>query len=161
MVPGDQAAGRVADPVVRTELVYLQAQQAKRRASGHLSKGDSDAALREIRQAQRDIAAARENAPEAQAADLAEEAQELEYLARETEYGSQARSGKYLSASSYRKLQKRGRVFPSQQTPPADPDKDKHDKDTDDERRRRFVARTIVYRGGRGYGWGRTTRPEW
>lgn len=130
VVPGDQAAGRVADPVVRTELVYLKAQQAKRRASGHLSKGDSDAALREIRQAQRDIAAARENAPEAQAADLAEEAQELEYLARETEYGSQARSGKFLSASSYRKLQQRGRVFPTQQTPPADPDKDQ-DKDGD------------------------------
>jgi Ca-activated chloride channel homolog len=114
VVPGDQAAGRVADPVVRTELVYLRAQQAKRRASGHLSKGDSGSALREIRQAQQDIAAARADAPEAQAADLAEEAQELEYLARETEYGSRERSGKYLSASSYRKLQKRGRVIPPQ-----------------------------------------------
>jgi Ca-activated chloride channel family protein len=113
VVPGDQAAGRVADPVVRTELVYLRAQQAKRRASGHLSKGDSDAALREIRQAQQDIEAARADAPESQVADLAEEAQELEYLARETEYGSQQRSGKYLSASSHRKLQKRGRVMPT------------------------------------------------
>jgi Ca-activated chloride channel family protein len=117
VVPGDRAAGRVADPVVRTELVYLRAQQAKRRASGHLGKGDTDSALREIRQAQRDIEAARAGAPDAQAADLAEEAQELEYLVRETEHGSRERSGKYLSASSYRKLQKRGRVMPSQQTP--------------------------------------------
>lgn len=121
VVPGDEAAGRVADPVVRTELVYLRAQQAKRRASGHLGKGDSDAALREIRQAQQDIEAARADAPESQVADLAEEARELEYLARETEYGSQERSGKYLSASSYRKLQKRGRVMPTRpdEDPPA------------------------------------------
>lgn len=123
VVPGDQAAGRVADPVVRTELVYLRAQQAKRRASGHLSKGDSDAALKEIRQAQRDIAAARADAPQAQAADLAEEEAELEYLARETEFGSQERSGKYLSASSYRKLQKRGRVMPTPQEKPEKPEK--------------------------------------
>ena len=52
VVPGDQAAGRIPDPTVRTELVYLQVQQAKRRASGHLSAGDTDAALAEIRQAQ-------------------------------------------------------------------------------------------------------------
>jgi Ca-activated chloride channel family protein len=122
VVPGDQAAGRVADPVVRTELVYLRAQQAKRRASGHLGKGDSAAALKEIRQAQRDIAAARADAPQAQAAELAEEAAELDYLARETEYGSQERSGKYLSASSYRKLQKRGRVMPSRPEKPEPPD---------------------------------------
>ncbi|GIJ66935.1 vWA domain-containing protein [Virgisporangium ochraceum] len=122
VVPGDRAAGRVADPVVRTELVYLRAQQAKRRASGHLGKGDSDAALKEIRQAQRDIAAARADAPQAQAADLAEEAAELEYLARETEFGSRERSGKYLSASSYRKLQKRGRVMPPPPDKPERPD---------------------------------------
>jgi Ca-activated chloride channel family protein len=121
VVPGDQAAGRVADPVVRTELVYLKAQQAKRRASGHLSKGDSEAALREIRQARHDIAEAQASAPQAQAAELAEEAQELDYLVRETEYGSQSRSSKYLSQSSYRKMQKRGRMYPQQGTPPAPP----------------------------------------
>ena len=33
VVPGDQAAGRIPDPVVRTEVVYQRAQQAKREAS--------------------------------------------------------------------------------------------------------------------------------
>ncbi len=40
VVPGDQAAGRMPDAVVRSELLYQQVQQAKRRASGHLSDGD-------------------------------------------------------------------------------------------------------------------------
>lgn len=116
VVPGDQAAGRVPDPLVRTEVVYLQAQQAKRRASTLLSNGDEAGALKEIRQAQQDIAAARATAPEALAADLAEEAATLSYLAKETESGSSARAGKYLSASSRARLQKRGRTYPA---PPA------------------------------------------
>jgi Ca-activated chloride channel family protein len=118
VVPGDQTAGRVPDPVVRTELVYLRAQQAKRRASNLLSSGDSDAALKEIQQAQREIAQAQVGAPEALAADLAEEAATLGYLARETETGSASRAGKYLSASSQARLQKRGRNY---NTPPAPP----------------------------------------
>jgi hypothetical protein len=58
VVAGDQAAGRVPDPVVRTELVYLRAQQAKRRASDLLGSGDPAAALNEIRQARQEIAEA-------------------------------------------------------------------------------------------------------
>jgi Ca-activated chloride channel family protein len=118
VVPGDQAAGRVPDPVVRTELVYLRAQQAKRRASNLLTNGESDAALKEIRQAQREIAQAQVGAPEALAADLADEAATLSYLARETETGSASRAGKYLSASSQARLQKRGRNY---NTPPVPP----------------------------------------
>jgi Ca-activated chloride channel family protein len=121
VVPGDQAAGRVPDPVVRTEMVYLRAQQAKRRASHHLSSGDTDAALSEIRQAQRDIADARANAPEALAGDLAEEAAELTYLERETEEGSALRAGKYMSSSSSARLHKRGRMYDPQSKPPAPP----------------------------------------
>jgi Ca-activated chloride channel family protein len=126
VVPGDVAAGRVPDPVVRTELVYLRAQQAKRRASAHLGSGDPEAALKEIRQAQREIAEARVDAPEALAADLAEEAETLSYLERETESGSASRAGKVLSRSSALRLQKRGRVditpqAPSAGTPPPAP----------------------------------------
>jgi len=131
VVPGDQAAGRVPDPVVRTELVYLRAQQAKRRASNLLSDGDSAAALKEIEQAQREIAQAQVGAPEGLAADLAEEAATLSYLARETETGSASRAGKYLSASSQARLQKRGRSYNTPPVPPvgepdaeAEPDQD-------------------------------------
>ena len=107
--------------MVRTELIYLRAQQAKRRASGHLSDGDSAAALKEIRQAQREIAEAQADAPESLRKDLAEEAAELDYLVRETETGSQARAGKYMSRSSLMRMQKRGRPEPEQPKPPAPP----------------------------------------
>jgi Ca-activated chloride channel homolog len=118
VVPGDQAAGRVPDPVVRTELIYLRAQQAKRRASSHLSSGDTDAALREIQQAQREIAEAQVSAPEALVADLAEEAEALSYLAQETETGSSFRAAKWASASSTAHLQKRGRAYNNPPVPP-------------------------------------------
>ena len=39
VLPGDQAAGRIPDPVVRTELAYLQTQQAKRAAAERMSRG--------------------------------------------------------------------------------------------------------------------------
>jgi Ca-activated chloride channel family protein len=44
VVPGDQAAGRIPDPKVRTELVYQQVQDAKRTASEALREGDHAAA---------------------------------------------------------------------------------------------------------------------
>jgi Ca-activated chloride channel homolog len=127
VVPGDQAAGRVPDPVVRTEVVYLRAQQAKRRASNMLSSGDTDGALKEIKQAQREIADAQATAPESLAADLAEEAETLNYLARETESGSTLRAGKYMSASSQARLQKRGRKYDAydyDKQPPTQPEGD-------------------------------------
>jgi Ca-activated chloride channel homolog len=127
VVPGDVAAGRVPDPVVRTELVYLRAQQAKRRAADLLGGGDTDAALKEIQRAQDEIARAQVDAPETLVADLAEEARTLSYLVEETRTGSASRSGKYLSASSLARLQKRGRDYgtppgqpPTQAAPPAD-----------------------------------------
>ncbi len=90
VVPGDEAAGRVPDATVRTELVYLQAQQAKRRASQHLSAGDSASALLELQSAQDEISHALPLAPAGLVADLTEESQALGYLTRETEEGSVA-----------------------------------------------------------------------
>ena len=113
VVPGDQAAGRIPDPVVRTELVYLQAQQAKRRASTHLSAGDAESALREIRNAQDAVGKALASAPPQLAADLNEEAEALRYLASETENGMLSRAAKYSSSDATRKSSKRGRPRPS------------------------------------------------
>ena len=58
VVPGDQAAGRVPDPKVRTELLFQRAQQAKRRAAEALGAGDVHAARAAYREAAADIAAA-------------------------------------------------------------------------------------------------------
>jgi Ca-activated chloride channel homolog len=118
VVPTDVASGRVADPVVRTELIYLRAQQAKRRASTHLSAGDADAALVEIRAAQDAIATALVDAPPQLAADLAEEAAALSYLATETTQGSMARAAKYSSMDASYKSGKHGR--PRRGTDPDD-----------------------------------------
>ena len=52
VLPGDQAAGRIPDPTVRTELAYLQTQRAKRAAAEHMSGGDAGAALARAGQGQ-------------------------------------------------------------------------------------------------------------
>jgi Ca-activated chloride channel family protein len=124
VVPADLAQGRVPDPLVRTELVYLKAQQAKRRASGHLSAGDTDAALKEIERAQESVAKAMAQAPADLVADLAEEAESLRYLATETRTGMISRAAKYSSSDSYSKSSKRGRPTappPSAPPPPETP----------------------------------------
>ncbi|MFI0447466.1 VWA domain-containing protein [Actinomadura sp. 6N118] len=100
VVPGDEAAGRIPDPVVRTEVAYLRTQQAKRRASTYLSQGDTDAALREIGAAQALNSAARAQAPAELADDLAEEAEALDYLQQEIERGEISRAAKYSSQDS-------------------------------------------------------------
>lgn len=124
VVPGDVAAGRVPDPTVRSELIYLRAQHAKRRASRHLSDGNVDAALKELDRARRDVAAAKAIAPEAMAADLEQETQEIAFLERESRTGSSALAAKYLSASTLARMQKRGRSYgsawkPASPEPPA------------------------------------------
>lgn len=58
VVPGDQAAGRVPDPKVRTELTFLEVQEAKRRAAEHMRRGDQEAVQEILRDARRAIAAA-------------------------------------------------------------------------------------------------------
>jgi Ca-activated chloride channel family protein len=122
VVPGDQAAGRVPDPTVRSELVYLRAQQAKRRASNHLSTGDAQSALKEIRTAQEEISSAIDAAPPGIAADLADEVQALRYLADETERGSVARAARYSSADAHYKSSKHGRPRPPTPPVPGQPD---------------------------------------
>ncbi|MEA2247467.1 MAG: Ca-activated chloride channel, partial [Solirubrobacteraceae bacterium] len=48
VVPGDEAAGRVPDPKVRTELLFQQAQEAKRQAADAIARGDHDDALQTL-----------------------------------------------------------------------------------------------------------------
>jgi Ca-activated chloride channel homolog len=115
VVPGDQAAGRIPDATVRTEVMYQRVQQAKRRVSQHLSEGDSAAALAEIHDAQRLLDEhPSADVPAALAADLADEVQTLRYLAEETERGAFSSASKWSSHDSYYKSLKRGRPRPTQ-----------------------------------------------
>jgi len=127
VVPGDQAAGRIPDPVVRTELIYQRVQHAKRRASSHLIEGDTDAALADIREARALVTATLATDPPAPlAADFTEEAATLDYLAQQTEYGATARASKYASMDWSHKSAKRGRLRPPQPRP-SDAPTDPHD----------------------------------
>jgi len=113
VLPGDEVAGRVPDPVVRTELVYQKVQQAKRRASGHLSAGDAEAAMADIREAQAYVRDSLATAPPGPlAADMAEEAQALAYMAEQTEQGMITRAAKYSSMDAHYKSSMRGRSRP-------------------------------------------------
>ena len=88
VVPGDQAAGRVPNPTVRTELVYQQVQQAKRRASAHLTAGRTHEAMVDIGQAQSAVTKAiAAGVPEHLAAEMAAEVASLGYLQQQTELG--------------------------------------------------------------------------
>ncbi len=53
VVPGDQAAGRMANPKVRQELLFQQAQEHKRTAMDDLARGDATGAAQTLRDAAR------------------------------------------------------------------------------------------------------------
>lgn len=106
VVPGDQAAGRIPDPEVRTELLFQQAQEAKRRAADALRDGDVQGA-RNLYAAALDhfgLAAGPAPAPE-----MAEELRILRDLEARTASGDAWRAAKRARMDHARKSRKRGR----------------------------------------------------
>src|SRR5262249_20278367 len=86
VVPGDEAAGRVPDAVVRTEVVYQRVQQAKRSASRYLQEGEYEKAQAELTAAEELVRdRLREGAPAALEQELQQEVVELRYLNEATE----------------------------------------------------------------------------
>jgi len=106
VVPGDQAAGRVRDPKVQTELLFQRAQEAKRQAADAIGRGDDDAALAAYAAAGDAIGAC---APAAASPELAEEAAILAELADRTAAGDGAWSAKRSRAEHALKARQRGR----------------------------------------------------
>ena len=109
VVPGDEAAGRVVNPVVATELAFQEAQRAKREASRRLSIGDADGAARHLRTAGSAISGAMQVAPAHLRAELTDEASVIDDMMNETQYGEMTRASKFLSADVSRKSRTRGR----------------------------------------------------
>ncbi len=105
VVPGDEAAGRVADPEVRRELLFQQVQEAKRRAADLMEDGDLGAAQAVLREAGAQLAAE----PAAAGGELAEEADVVERLARRLREGDAAWSAKMSRMEHHRKAHRRGR----------------------------------------------------
>ncbi|MEA2284816.1 MAG: Ca-activated chloride channel [Solirubrobacteraceae bacterium] len=98
VVPGDEAAGRVADPKVRTELLFQQAQEAKRQAADAIARGDHDEALQTLAAASDSLAGV----------DDSERAVLLD-LAAEVSTGSADRAAKRSRMDHHLKSRKRGR----------------------------------------------------
>jgi Ca-activated chloride channel family protein len=111
VVPGDEAAGRVANPTVRSELAYQKAQRAKREAGRALRENRVDDAISLFREAGEDLMASSLAAPAAAASELADEAVLMDELAdraaAEASYVS-----KFSEADRAMKARKRGRRRP-------------------------------------------------
>ena len=108
VLPGDQAAGRIADPVVRTELAYLQTQRVKRAAAQQLSDGDRAGALSSLQQARATLAGAQFAAPAPMMAELSADLLAIDLLESEVQAGGMSRAAKMASADTALKSRRRG-----------------------------------------------------
>lgn len=107
VVPGEEAAQRQPNPVVRTELAFQHTQTAKREASRHLQAGDVSAAASTLHAALDDVHTALAAAPPELVADLAAEADMLTGMVHEAEFGSTSRASKHLHADASMKSRRR------------------------------------------------------
>lgn len=112
VVPGDQAAVRIPEPVVRTELAYQQAQRAKREASTRLSEGDAGTAMRYLADASAALSVALPSAPAAMRVELDEEVAALQALRDDVARGQVRRAAKASSMDAAYKSRTRGRARP-------------------------------------------------
>lgn len=109
VVPGDQAAGRIPDAKVRTELVYQQVQEEKRRAAEALREGDLRKAQNAYDEARRRLAEQMEACP---APELAEESEVINTLRHRADMGDVMWSAKSAMMDRHYKSRKRGRRGP-------------------------------------------------
>lgn len=109
VLPGDQAAGRVPDPVVRTELAYLHTQRAKRAAAQQMSRGDAAGAMSSLQFARATLAGAVPAAPAAMRFDIDEDLAAISDLERELTGGAMSRAAKQASSDTAYKSRRRGR----------------------------------------------------
>ncbi len=109
VVPGDQAAGRIPDPVVRTEVHYQRAQDTKRHAADRLRAHDGAGAAQLYKDAGDALDIAACSVPESMAGELAEETALLRDLARRAMEDDASRVAKFSDADRAFKARKRGR----------------------------------------------------
>lgn len=115
VVPGSEAAGRVPNPTVRTELVYQRSQSAKRTASQHLQDGDIAGATGALREALGDVTDSYAAALPELADDLRQEMMMLSGLIDEATGGSTSRASKMMTSDAALKSRNHGRMRPTEQ----------------------------------------------
>jgi Ca-activated chloride channel homolog len=112
VVPGDQAAGRIPNPVVTSELAFQQAQHGKRRAGEALRGGDANGAVRAYKESADRLDEALPAAPEEMRSDLAAEASLLREMADRVAWDDHGRLSKFGESDRAGKTRQRGRQRP-------------------------------------------------
>lgn len=112
VVPGDQAAGRIPNPTVRTELAYQQAQEDKREAARALRDGDMHGASLSWRAAGSRLMEAMPAAPADMQDAIADEIRLVQDLDARTFAEDARRLSKLTEADVHRKV-RRDRRRPS------------------------------------------------
>jgi Ca-activated chloride channel family protein len=108
VVPGDQAAGRIPDPKVRSEELFQVTQKAKRESSKLLSQGRGDEASAMLFEAGQSLRVGSAALPAMYADELVGEASVIEALAEESRIDA-ARAAKATSYDATMKSRNRGR----------------------------------------------------
>jgi Ca-activated chloride channel family protein len=98
VVPGDQAAGRVPDPRVRTELLFQRAQLAKREAADAIADGNAPRAMQALAAAAAQLAGSDED-----------ERMVVLDMAADIDHGQAERAAKRARADFHHNSRKRGR----------------------------------------------------
>ena len=108
VVPGDQAAGRIADPKVRSEVLFQRTQRHKRTAGRWLDEGRTGDAAGLLQGTSAQLRSDAGALPSAVAGDLFAEADLLDALADEASV-DRARAAKVMSYDTTSKSRLRGR----------------------------------------------------
>lgn len=80
VVPGDEAAGRIPHPTVHSELLFQEAQDAKRQASEAFERGEFEEGQRLLGETKARLAASLDVAPEALKPEIRTELDEVEQM---------------------------------------------------------------------------------
>lgn len=113
VVPGDEATGRVPHPVVRSEVLFQEAQDVKRQASEAFERGDFQEGRRLMGETRSRLSASLQAAPEALKPDIAAEIDEVDRMDRmstDLGVGSAPMMSKMSRDSYHRMNRKRGRT---------------------------------------------------
>lgn len=112
VVPGDEAAGRIPNPVVTSELAFQHAQSAKRQAGEALRSGDATGALGAYKESADRLDEAVLSAPDEMRSELAAEASLLREMADRVSWDDHGRLSKFGESDRARKTRQRGRRRP-------------------------------------------------
>jgi Ca-activated chloride channel family protein len=108
VVPGDQAAGRIANPTVRTEVAFQSAQRAKREAAEALRGGDTATAADLYDGAGMALRDFGPLAAPGMASEMEAEADLLSDLSKRASVDDPRRVAKFTEADRHRKARRRG-----------------------------------------------------